>query len=93
MHMHRQCKDQSEWCLQTEKLLSFTWLMVLRLHLSCTLHTNPVSVITLQFLAHAHGSTEILFLRGVCSQVNIHDIYIDHDLRLCFELLLWNIDV
>ena len=31
---------QSEWRLQTEKLLSITWLTVLRL--SCSLHANPM---------------------------------------------------
>ena len=43
MHRQWQCKDQSECRLQTEKLLSFMWLTVLRL--SCTLHANPMTCV------------------------------------------------
>ena len=73
---------QSEWRLQTEKLLSFTWLTVTALELQFA-RKSYVSVIALRFWVPENTENS----RGVCSHVNIDD------LRLFFELLLWNIYV
>ena len=69
----------------TEKLLSFTWLTVL--HLSCSLQLCTQILCVRNYIAILSARIKAEILRGVCSHVNIDD------LRLFFELLLWNIDV